>query len=190
MEVIAKRAEGKRAAAGDLLGLEVRMDVEPLTAAVGAASLCDYVSRALLVHTSESIMRGNRPEGGRQKPLDQDGQQGERARRGERPNVRASTGTPGNLPANLTRSQVRSTGGLVRIGRGGQLGYTAHATITVGNVLQNRFLAEEDAMGIEYFSVEGAADRVIEDVVIDYLATVFDGVRHYDGSKVKAHQAR
>lgn len=188
-EVMAKRRGGKLAAAGTKVAIDVRIDSEEFAVAIGAASLCDYVSRGLLLHTAGSIETGKRPSGGAQRPLDPEGQQGRKAAEGRRPNTRGNTGTERSIPQLLTRSEVRATGKVTRIGRGGELGYTAHATIYPGAGLQGQFIAEEDAQGIEYFAVTGDADRVIEQVVVDYIATCMDGVRHYDPAKTRAGQA-
>lgn len=185
-EVMVKRRGGKLASTGGRIALDIKIDSEGLDVAIGAASLCDYVSRALLQHHADAIEEGRRPSGGAQAPLDPEGQQGRKAAEGRRPNIRGNTGTDRSIPRLLKRSEVRSTGKVVRIGRGGELGFTAHATIYPGAGLQGQFISDEADQGIEYFAVTGDADRVIEQVVVDYLATVFDGVRHYDPAKTKA----
>lgn len=185
MEVMQKRKKGARVASGGLIAIHVVFDAEELTAAIGAASLCDYVSRGLLMHHADAIERGQRPSGGPQAPLDPDGEQGRQAAKGKRPSARGNRGRPGSLPPNLTRSAVRATGKVVRIG-GGMLGFTARAEIYPAFAKQAEWIAKEEALGHEFFSVTGEADAVIEEIVVDYLATVFDGVRYYDPSKTKA----
>lgn len=182
MEVIAKRSGGKRVEAGGLLGLSIQVDTDGLELAIGPVSLCDAVSMAVLMHTSGAIAKGLQPQGGAQRPLDPQGEQGRNAKHGRRPNVRGNPGKPKSLPYALTRSAIRSSGQVVRIG-GGQLGYSAHATIEAGMHLQERFLLTEASRGVEYLSIVGKVDQVVTDVVTDYLATVLDGPRTYSDGK-------
>jgi hypothetical protein len=199
--VMAKRSSGKAASGGTLFGLDVRIEQDELTVSIGALSLCDYVSRALLEHTARAISDGQRPAGGSQVPLDSRGHQGREALAGKRPMARGNTGTAKAIPPNLTRSEVKGGGRIVTIGaspdfgrngqgpkRAGTLGVSATADIYPMFAGQAKFIDEESALGVDYFAVDGIADRVIEDVVIDYLATVFDGERYYDPSKTTAKE--
>lgn len=200
IEVMARRAGGKAAKTGALFGLDVRVDSDELTAAIGALSLADAITRALLAHHAEAIAAGVRPSGGAQVALDPAGHQGKEAAKGRRPNVRGNTGTAKAMPPNLTRSEVKGGTKAISIGarpdfggrggpkRAGAIGVKATADIYPMFAGQAKFIDEQDAAGIEFFAVDGRADRVIEDVVIDYLATVFDGTRYYDPSKTTAKE--
>lgn len=197
IEVMARKSgasSGKGA-----FGLDVRITQDEMLVSIGALSLVDYVSRALLAHHASSIAEGRRPAGGMQAQLDPDGAQGKRARAGKRPNVRGNTGKPSSIPPKFTRGEIKggtrpvnlgSIDGNVRIGprRAPVIGVSASADLYPGRAGQQRFMDDEASEGIEYLAVDGAADRVIEDVVIDYLAKVFDGTRYYNPEKTRAEE--
>lgn len=199
MEVWSRKQSGASVKAGAMFGLDVRIDQDGLSAAIGALSLVDAVSRALLMHHARSISEGKRPAGGAQAPLDQDGTQGKRARAGKRPNIRGNTGKPSSIPPKFTRGEVKGGTRPVRIEtpdigarigpkRSARIGVSASADVYPGRAGQQRFMDDEASEGIEYLAVDGSADRVIEDVVIDYLATVFDGTRYYNPEKTRAEE--
>lgn len=181
---------------------QVRIDGEALELAIGAGSLCDAVSTALLLHHTRMITAGRVPSGGAQRRLDPDAQQGRRAAKGQRPNVRGFTGNAESFPNILTRSAISLSKGEVRIGgterasgprqkgkRGPtspKMGFSASATINPGKGLQAKWLQEEFGLGVEYFAVVGASDRVVTEAVADYLATVTNGPRSYEKRRFQA----
>jgi len=183
--MLAKVRGGKRVKSGRHFGIEVQIESDGLDVAIGASSLCDAVSTAILGHTSLAIEDGNLPSGGPQRPLDPKGRQGKRATEGARPDVRGNTGLPNSFPRALTRSALRTSGRPVKIG-GKMLGYAAHATIGAGVPKQNSFLALEAGRGVEYFSVSGEVDTLVTRVVFDYLATILDGPRTYTAKARRA----
>lgn len=182
--------------------LSVSLDSQGLEINVGAASLCDYVSRALLLHHANAIKSGRRASGSTQAKLDPDGGQGRLAAEGKRPSARGYTGKDESLPNVLTRSALRVSQRPVRIGttaasgprqkrrsgpRAPVMGFTAHANIEPANALHAQWLIDEAGRGHEFFSVIGESDHVITKVVADYLATAFDGTtRYYERGKVRA----
>lgn len=185
---------------GDVLNVELQG--EPLHVSIGAGSLCDAVSTALLIHHSNAIKAGRRPGGASQAPLDPDGGQGRLAKEGKRPSARGFTGKAESLPNVLTRSPISLSKGEVRIG-GSQrasgprqkgrrgptspnMGFSATATIRPANALHEQWLVDEAALGHEYFSVVGESDHVVTKVVADYLATVVDGTRYYEKRRFQA----
>lgn len=184
VELQAKRTSKSSAGA---FGLTIQMDTEALTVAIGAASLADAVSTALLAHHAASIEAGLRPAGGRQAPLDPEARQGIRAKQGKRPDARGNTGRPSAIPPNLTRGQM-DRGRTVSAGKSGRLQVEATARIFPAGRGQGKFIEEEAALGNEFFSVDGSADRVIEDAVIDYMARVFNGTRYYSSEEIKAKE--
>lgn len=192
--IMARRSERSDAGA---YGLRVQIQCEELAISLGPSSLVDAVSRALLAHHAESISEGRRPAGGAQVPLDPHGTQGALAARGKRPKARGNTGKPNALPPNLTRLEIRASGQLVtiaavRFGIGpktaARIGTKASAKIEPATALQAKYVDEEEAAGIELLSVDGAADRVIERAVIDYLAKIYDGTRYYSPEKIRASE--
>jgi hypothetical protein len=201
---MAKRSGSLAAKGGTLFGLDVRIDQDEFSVAIGALSLCDAVSRALLALHADAIEDGQRAGGGAQAPLDPEGHQGRKAAHGERPAARGNTGTAKAIPPNLTRGPIKggtkpvSVGQAVSFSSGSRaprqkttlIGVKADADIYPMFAGQAKFIDEEASRGVEYFFVDGKADRVIEDVVADYLATVFDGERYYDPSKTTAKEQR
>lgn len=182
--------------------LHVEIQGEALELSIGAGSLCDAVSTALLIHHANAIKSGRRPGGASQAPLDPEGGQGRLATEGKRPSVRGFTGKAESLPNLLTRSAISLSKGEVRIG-GSQrasgprqkgrrgptspnMGFSATATIRPANALHEQWLVDEAGMGHEYFSVVGESDHVITKVVADYLATVTDGPRTYEKRRFQA----
>jgi hypothetical protein len=171
--------------------LNVTLESEGLSVNVGAASLCDYVSTALLMHHSAAIKAGRRAGGSAQAKLDPDGGQGRLAAEGKRPSARGFTGKAESLPNILTRSAIRMQEKPVRIGgrveqsgprqkgkrrpTSPKMGYAAHATIHPATNLHAQWLIDEAGRGNEYFQVVGDADKVITKVVADYLATAANG---------------
>lgn len=182
---------------GTKLGIDVQIQSEELTISVGAQSLCDAVSRALTLHHANAIASGTKPSGGAQAPLNPKGTEGMRAKAGKRPSARGHTGKPSALPPNLTRGAIQASGKVVVIGavnqftgigpkRPSRVGTVARATITPERAGQADFIVNEAAEGREFFAVDGAADRVIEAALVDYLATVFDGFRTFGPEETKA----
>lgn len=186
---------------GRLLGITIEIQAQEMSVAIGPESLCDAVTRAITAYHADAIETGKAPAGGSQRPLDPDGEQGRRARQGKRPNARGNTGTPGAIPPNLTRQPIKASGRVVTVGsspkgprigpkRPARIGTVATATIEPARSFQAKFIDEQADEGIEFFAVDGAADRLIEDVVIDYMATVFDGVRTFSPEQVKARDLK
>jgi hypothetical protein len=186
---------------GTTLGIKIEIQSDELNLAIGPESLCDVVTRALTKHHEEAIASGRRPSGGSQSPLDPQGEQGRRAKAGKRPSARGNTGKDSALPPNLSREPIKATGRIVTIGsppkdvkigprRPARVGTQAHASIIPGRAGQAKFIDESADEGIEFFAVDGAADRVIEDAVIDYMATVFDGIRTFSPEQVKARDIK
>lgn len=185
--------------------LRVQMDCPGLTVNVGAASLCDVVTQALLVHHARAIKAGRRPGGAGQAPLDPDGGQGRLAAEGGRPSARGFTGKEDSLPNILTRYPMRVSKKPVRIGgrveasgpraRGRRrpsapmMGIAARAEIGPANALHAKWLIDEYNSGHEFFAVVGDADRVITKVVADYLAGAFSGEpRTYTAGAIRARE--
>lgn len=186
---------------GGKLGIQIQITSEALDIAIGPQSLCDVVTRALTKHHAESIAQGKRPGGGSQEPLDPKGEQGRRAADGNRPKARGNTGKPTSLPETLTRYPIKASGRIVTIGsppkdvkigprRAARIGTQATAVISPALENQAKWIDEEASEGNEFFAVDGLADRVIEDAVIDYMATVFDGVRSFSPEQVKARDIK
>lgn len=189
--------------------LSVEMESEGLELAIGASSLVDYVSTALLLHHVAAIKAGRTPGGSAQAKLKPDAGQGRLAAEGKRPAARGWTGKQENLPDLLTRSVITSQEGVTlergtasgprqRSAKGRlmgspkaatRMGVSATATIRPGNNLHAQWLIDEGALGHEYFAIVGEADGVITKVVADYLATVLDGPRYYEKGKFQARDA-
>lgn len=183
VELLSRRSEsvgGKGA-----FGLEVRVDSNELTIAVGAESLADAISAALLAHHAKCIAEGKRPTGGAQRPLDPTGRAGKAARLGIRPDARGNTGLPSSLPNNLRRIAAPTSGKTVTIpavagigpARAQTLQTMSEVGIGTGVPGQEKFVDAQEALGVDLFSVEGDADKVIDAAIAAYMAKVFDGAR-------------
>jgi hypothetical protein len=127
------------------------------------------VANALLDHTRERILEGRTPDQGYPQPA-LEGHQAREARKGLRPNVRGHTGLAnGNaFPDALKRTKVIETGRLVYIGNR-RFGTSASTTIEPGLGLHKRWLADEAAGGVEFFSVKGDAESVIKAALVNVL---------------------
>ena len=184
----------------DVFKVEIQGDALELS--IGAGSLCDAVSTALLLHHSRAIKAGRRPGGASQAPLDPDGGQGRLAAEGKRPSARGFTGKDESLPNVLTRTAIRLSKGEVRIGgstraagprqkgkRGPtspNMGFSAIANIEPANALHAQWLIDEASRGHEFFAIVGESDAVVTKVVADYLATVTDGPRTFEKRRFQA----
>ncbi len=189
IEVQAKRSFSSARGA---FGMEIRIESDELTINIGAASLADYVSRALLMHTAQSIATGQRAAGGSQARLKEGGIANRQAKVGKRDNIRGSTNKPGAITNTLTRGEIKVSGNRTVAAASGKrparVGTVAVADIYPASFVQSVWLIGEAAQGNEYFAVEGNAERVIDDAVVDYLMGVFDGPRFYDSESTTARE--
>lgn len=184
---------------------KVEIEGDALELSIGAGSLCDAVSTALLLHHAQAIKAGRRPGGSSQAPLDPEGEQGRAANAGHRPRARGFTGNPDSLPNVLTRSAITLSNGEVRIGgkhsvagprqkgkRGPtspNMGFSAVATVGPANNLHAQWLIDQAGQGYEFFSIVGDSDRVVTEAVSVYLGTITDGPRTYEKRKFQARDA-
>jgi hypothetical protein len=131
------------------------------------ARVCD---RLLLEHR-KSILAGNRPDGGKQPPLE--GAQAERAKSGQRPPHRGSTGKINGLPNSIIRTKISFSGKVSKIG-GGRSGTVARATIKPPGKF-GAWLNREDQRGHEYFGLGGAMQAAMDDEIAKYLEAAIQG---------------
>lgn len=184
VEVLPKRKVTKKSA-----NHEIQLEQDGYHPNVGAGSLCDAISTALLAWHMEAIQTGERGDGPPQEKLNPNAQQGTLAKQGKRPNVRGWTGGARALPLELTRTEIRATGKSVIIDRrSGKTGTTAHANVQPGGNLHDDFLKREhDERGIEYLFVTGEAEKIIDATLVAFMETYDDEKgRNYTAGRIKA----
>lgn len=109
------------------------------------------IAAAVLEHTIDQIQLGNKPSGEPQPPLSRTGQAGRRAAKGLRPDARGFTNRARFIKSlRVQRHKVTRT--------------KAEYFIATSPFFHG-WLSQEEGRGAEYFSVEGAVQKIVDKVV-------------------------
>lgn len=177
--IFARQAEfterkGKRGSArrkvrrtGTELSLSIKSE-DPWMYNVRADTILEHVFTALLIHHRANVIAGTKADGsGSQPDLDRDtlytGGSGDNLRLDQRGRKSLHRGYKTGFFADTIRMS-RITGS------------TSTANVRMlPHVHRNVFVATEAARGVEYFYVEGDADRVIQEAVLQAFDAAIDG---------------
>lgn len=154
-------------------------NVDNLDIMLDSAALLDFTSIALALHHRESILAGQRADGGSQKALVSAGTQGKLAAKGARPRARGNRGSltkTVGFADGVTRSAIEQTLRQTKAQKQSQQ-VTVAARCTIGpSKLHEGFVSRDaDKSGVEYFFVSGEAERVIDKAVDAWLENLLTG---------------
>lgn len=167
-----------------------------------AVPLLDHVTDVMMAQHLESIVSGQRADGGgSQKPLVRGGQQGRLAAEGIRPDARGFTGRSIRpFGPNIVRKEIRVLQKPVTFQRSVErLGIrfrekiegTKAKTSIQPDPIHLGWLVTEGDRGVEYFYVDGLISRLIDMALAQWLGVALDGaLKVGDKRERKASKAK